>query len=84
MNRRTVAIITFLIRLPRRKMERAGDLFIKENIAHRIHYERIYSKRKLADVPRAPVGIKNLVEPFGVVAGGVDHFSVLQFQLHLT
>ena len=79
----TIAVIALLISLTRREVQRAANFFIEQNIAHRVHHIRIEPERKLADVARAGIGIENLVEAFGVAAGSLDDFAVLEFQLHV-
>ncbi len=51
-------------------MEGAGDLLVKEYIAHRILNIRIESNRKFPDIPRACICIENFIQTFCVIRSG--------------
>ena len=75
-----VAVVGFLVGLPRREVERAGDFFVEQNIAHRLEDVRIKAERKFADVTRARIGIENLIQLFGLIARRFDDFSVAKIE----
>ena len=56
-----VSVIGLFVRLAGRKMERARDLFVEENVAHRMQNVRIEAEREFPDVARSRIGIENLV-----------------------
>ena len=80
---RAVAVIALLVRLARCEMQRSGDLFVEQNIAHWLLNVRIETKGELADKACSRVGVQNLVEPFGVVCGGIDDFAILELEPHI-
>ena len=83
MHGRAIAVITFFIRLSRCEVQRTANLLIEQNIAHWVHHKRIHAQRKLADIPRSLIRIQNLIQPLRVITGRLDHFAVLQRQLHI-
>ena len=38
------------------------------------------AQAEFTDVARTLVSIQNLIQPFGIIRGGIDDFSVLQFK----
>src|SRR5688572_15844060 len=78
-----VAVVGFVVRLAGREVEAAGDLFVEEDVLHRLHHVRVETERPFADVARALVGVENLIELLRVrVAVGRrgDDLPALKFQ----
>src|SRR5207302_3741866 len=63
-----VPIVGRLIGLAGSKMKRPRNLFVEQNIAHRMEDVRIKAEREFADVTGAGVGIENIVQFLGLVA----------------
>ena len=57
-----VAVVGLLVGLAGRKVERARDFFVEEDVPHRMQDVRIKAEREFADVARARIGIEDLVE----------------------
>src|SRR5260370_40968920 len=49
---------------------------MEKDVSHRLENVRIESERELADVARSGVGIEDLVELFGLIAGGLNDFAL--------
>ena len=62
-------------------MERARDLFIKQNITHRLKNVWIKTNRKLADIARTSIRIKNLVQALCIAAVCVHDLTLFKFQV---
>src|SRR4051812_8409346 len=75
MDGRTVAIVAIFVSLAGGEVQRAGDLFVKKNVAHRIEDVGVESKGKLAGVACTWIGVQDFVEAFGIVRSGFDDFS---------
>src|ERR1043166_9071686 len=58
----TVAVVAFLVRLAGSEVQRAGDLLIEKDIAHRTLDIGIEPEGELTDVARAGIGIQDLVQ----------------------
>src|ERR1700756_2143169 len=74
----SVAVVGFLVRLARRKMKGTGDLLVKKNVSHRLQNVGVEPERELTDVAGSLIRIKDLVDPFGVVARRFNHFPVFK------
>ena len=61
-------------------MEAAADLFVEESVFHRFQDIRIYADGKLPKITGSFVGIQQLVDPFGVVGGGLYNLAVFDFE----
>ena len=60
-------------------MEAAGDLLVKQNVLHRVGDMRVKADGELADVARAFIGVKDLVELLAVaLTGGFDDLAILE------
>src|SRR5581483_12095291 len=80
-NLRAVAVVGLLIRLAGREVEAAGDLFVEEDILHRLEDIRVEGDGPLADVARALIGVQDLVEPGRLAAcRRLDNLAVLKNQ----
>src|SRR5260370_35535884 len=49
---------------------------MEKDVSHRLENVRIESERELADVARSGVGIEDIVELFGLIAGGLNDFAL--------
>ena len=54
-------------------MERAGNLLIEENVAHRLENMGVEAQGELPDVARTRVAIENLVQPLGIIPRRLHH-----------
>jgi hypothetical protein len=61
-------------------VEGAGDLLVKEDVAHRRENVRIEPERELADVARARVGIQDFVQALGLIGAGPHDFAVVELE----
>ena len=59
-------------------MERAGNLLIEENVAHRLENMGVEAQGELPNVARTRVAIENLVQALRVVARGLDDLALLE------
>ena len=75
-----VPIVGVVVGLTGREVERAGNFFVEENVAHRMKHERIEPERELADVTRARIGIEDFVQLLRIVAGCLLDFPVLELE----
>src|SRR5437899_8249728 len=75
-----IAVVAFLIGLAGSEMERPGDFLVEEDVAHRVLDVGIEPERKFTDVPRARIGVEDLVQPPGVVGSGFDDLAVCKFE----
>ena len=66
------------------EVDRAEDLFIKEDVVHGFCDRWIEAEGKLADVARARIGVEDLVE-LNIVGGAVgrNDLPVLEDKMHL-
>src|SRR6185312_13657509 len=80
MHRRAISVVALLVGLTGREVQRAGDFFIEQNIAHRTEDVGIEAEREFADVTRAWVRIQNFIEALRVVRRCVDNFAVFEFE----
>ena len=71
-----VAIGAFVVAVAGGQVETAGDLFVKQGIPDGTGDVRVDAEGKLADIPRALVGVKDLVAARGVAADGLDDLPV--------
>ena len=83
MNLTAIAIVSHaFIGLARREVEATGDLFIKENVAHRLFDFAIKANGKLANVASAFVAIEDLIDSCRVVGCSVNDLTFGKLQLH--
>ena len=80
MNGAVVAVGTFVVAIAGGEVEAAGDLLVKQGILDGAGNVGVNANGKLADIPRALIGIKNLIAARGVAAGGLDDLSVFEGQ----
>src|SRR5581483_4817860 len=83
MHGRTVPVVANLVGQPRREVQRTGDLLIEQNVAHRIENVRIETKRELADVTRARIGIEDFIQLFRIAGSRFDDFASLELQMDI-
>ena len=73
-----ISVIRFLISLTGCEVKRACNLLIEQDIQHRICNVRIECDRKLSDIARAFVGIKDSVKSFGVIRRCLNDFTTFK------
>ncbi|MFM2309380.1 MAG: hypothetical protein RLY87_1501, partial [Chloroflexota bacterium] len=72
----------FFVALPRGEVERAGDFFVEQRVAHRVADVRIDTERPFTEVASAFVRVEDFVEFGGVGAGlGLDDFALVEFEV---
>lgn len=62
-----VAIVSHRVSLARSEVERAGNLLIEEDVAHRLGDQRVHAESEFAEVASAFIGVEDLVD-FAVLA----------------
>src|SRR5450631_122546 len=85
MHRRTVAVVTLVVGLARCEVDRAVDLFVKEDIAHGLTDAGVDAERELADVAGPLIAVQDLVEgrTQAAVCGGLDDPPVLELEAYV-
>ena len=74
-----IAVIGFLVGLTGRQVKRPADLFIEQDVLHRVSNRIVAPKRPLADVASPTVGIQYLVEIRVVsITGRMDDLAILE------
>ena len=63
------------------EMERTGDLFIEENVAHRMHDLAIETDGEFTNVAGTRIGIENAIDGCRVVGGGIDDLALAELEL---
>ncbi len=77
-----VAVGGFFVALPWGEVERAGDFFVEQRVAHRVADVWIDAKRPLTEVAGAFVRVEDFVEFGGVGAGlGLDDFALVKGEM---
>lgn len=75
-----VAVARFVVATARREVDAAGDLFVEQDVLHRLRAIRVEADRELANVAGAFVCIQNLVQLLRGAAGGFYDFAILEDQ----
>src|SRR5688500_4254664 len=76
-----VPILGLLVALAGCEMEGTGDLFIEQDVAHRVQDVRIEANRKLTDIARAGVACEDVVQLLLITAArGVHDLAVLKLE----
>ena len=83
MNGGAVAVFGFFVAVAGGEVDAAGDLFVEQDVLHRLGAIGVEADGEFADVAGAGVGVEDFVEVFGVGAGGLDDFAVLEDQAHV-
>ena len=78
-----VAVAGGFVGLAGGEVERARDLFVEQDVAHRMQDVRVEAEREFADVARAGVAIQNAVERGGVVRRGALDAALGKFEPHI-
>src|SRR5690554_3160294 len=75
-DRTTVSVIAILISVARGEVDRACDLFIKQDIVHGKRDVRITAKGELAKIACPLIGIEHSFQCFRIVCIRVDDLSI--------
>ena len=78
MNGGNVAVVTYFVAAPGRKVNRTGNFFVEQYIPHRINYKGVNADSEFAYVSRTLVGVENSVGFRRIVGGRFDNFAVLK------
>ena len=64
-------------------MKAARDLFIEEDVSHRLHHLGIEPDRELTDIAGAIVGVEDIIDSLGIVGGGLDNFAIFKLEANI-
>src|SRR5438128_46027 len=83
MDGRTIAVVALFVGLPGSQVERASDLFVEQDIAHRVENIRVEAEREFARISRAGIGVEDFVEALGVVGAGADYLAIFKLETNI-